>query len=329
MDQSLYLECSAGVSGDMLVAALLDAGASQEELMRVLDSLPVQGFTIEISRVKKSGLDACDFNVMLDAEHDGHDHDMEYLYGHLDGAATATNEASAAESVGHAHAYVHTNTHGSEHIHTCGTEHEYVHEHEHVVEHNHEHTHSHEHTAEHSHIHAQSHEHRGLPEILNIIEASCATRGAKAIACRTFEILAQAEAKAHGVSVEEVHFHEVGAVDSIVDIIAASVCLDNLSPQNVYVPKLCEGQGSVRCQHGILPVPVPAVTNIVQACGIPLSIINVQGELVTPTGAAFAAAVRTKAQLPKAFTIKRTGLGAGKRTYPETSGILRAFMIES
>ena len=315
MDQSLYLECSAGVSGDMLVAALLDAGASQEELMRVLDSLPVQGFTIGISRVKKSGLDACDFNVMLDAEHNGHDHDMEYLYGHLVGAATATNEASAAESVGHAHAYVHTNTHGSEHIHTCGTEHEYVHEHEHVVERNHEHAHS--------------HEHRGLAEILNIIEASCATRGAKAIACRTFEILAQAEAKAHGVSVEEVHFHEVGAVDSIVDIIAASVCLDNLSPQNVYVPKLCEGQGSVRCQHGILPVPVPAVTNIVQACGIPLSIINVHGELVTPTGAAFVAAVRTKAQLPETFTITRVGLGAGKRTYPETSGILRSFMIES
>jgi pyridinium-3,5-bisthiocarboxylic acid mononucleotide nickel chelatase len=306
MEQSLYLECSAGVSGDMLVAALLDAGASQEELMRVLDNLPIQGFSIEITRVKKSGLDACDFNVVLDAEHDGRDHDMEYLYGHLD---TAVNEVAAAENVEHEHAHVH----GTEHIHTCVTEREHVAER----------------AAEHSRAHAHSHEHRGLPEILNIIEASCATQGAKTIARRTFEILAQAEAKAHGVPVEEVHFHEVGAVDSIVDIIAASVCLDNLAPQNVYVPKLCEGQGSVRCQHGILPVPVPAVANIAQACGIPLSIINVQGELVTPTGAAFAAAVRTKAQLPKAFTIKRTGLGAGKRTYPETSGLLRAFMIES
>ena len=302
MEQSLYLECSAGVSGDMLVAALLDVGASQEELMRVLNNLPVQGFTIEISRVKKSGLDACDFNVMLDAEHDGHDHDMEYLYGHT-----------------HAH------THSGEHIYACGAEHE------HVAERNHEHSieYNHAYAAEHNHTHEPSHEHRGLAEIFAIINASNATSGAKAIARRTFEILAQAEAKAHGVSVEEVHFHEVGAVDSIVDIIAAAVCLDNLAPRNVYVPKLCEGQGSVRCQHGILPVPVPAVTNIVQACGIPLNIINVQGELVTPTGAAFAAAVRTKAQLPKAFTIKRIGLGAGKRTYPETSGILRAFMIES
>ena len=322
MEQSLYLECSAGVSGDMLVAALLDAGASQEELMRVLNNLPVQGFSIEISRVKKSGLDACDFNVVLDVEHDGHDHDMEYLYGHLGGAAAA-NEAAAAKNGEHGHTHAHT--HSGEHIHACGAEHE------HVAERNHEHSieHNHAYAAEHNHTHEHSYEHRGLAEIFAIINASNATSGAKAIAHRTFEILAQAEAKAHGVSVEEVHFHEVGAVDSIVDIIAAAVCLDNLAPQNVYVPKLCEGQGSVRCQHGILPVPVPAVTNIVQACGIPLSIINVQGELVTPTGAAFAAAVRTKAQLPKAFTIKRTGLGAGKRTYPETSGILRAFMIES
>ena len=309
--KTLYLDCASGISGDMMAAALLDLGADAEVLQKGLESLPLDGWQTRVSYVTKSGLRACDFEVILDQ--DNHDHDMEYLYGHLDGAATATNEASAAESVGHAHAYVHTNTHGSEHIHTCGTEHEYVHEHEHVVERNHEHAHS--------------HEHRGLAEILNIIEASCATRGAKAIACRTFEILAQAEAKAHGVSVEEVHFHEVGAVDSIVDIIAASVCLDNLSPQNVYVPKLCEGQGSVRCQHGILPVPVPAVTNIVQACGIPLSIINVHGELVTPTGAAFVAAVRTKAQLPETFTITRVGLGAGKRTYPETSGLLRAFVI--
>jgi pyridinium-3,5-bisthiocarboxylic acid mononucleotide nickel chelatase len=318
MEQSLYLECSAGVSGDMLVAALLDAGASQEELMCVLDSLPVQGFSIETTRVKKSGLDVCDFNVVLDAEHDGHDHDMEYLYGHLGGAA-AVNEVAAAENA----EYGHVHARGSEHIHTCGAGHEHVNEHKHVAERAAEHNH------EHANTHAHSHEHRGLHEILAIIEASCATHGAKTIARRTFEILAQAEAKAHGVSVEEVHFHEVGAVDSIVDIIAASVCLDNLTPQNVYVPKLCEGHGSVRCQHGILPVPVPAVANIAQACSIPLSIINVQGELVTPTGAAFTAAVRTKAQLPKAFTIKRTGLGAGKRTYPETSGLLRAFVIES
>lgn len=122
------------------------------------------------------------------------------------------------------------------------------------------------------------------------------------------------------------HFHEVGAVDSIVDILSVAVCLDNLGITEVIVPVLCEGMGTVRCQHGILPVPVPAVTHIVQQCGLNLRITPVQGELVTPTGAAIVAAVRTSCKLPETFAIEKTGIGAGKRTY-ECPGILRAMLI--
>ena len=93
-----------------------------------------------------------------------------------------------------------------------------------------------------------------------------------------------AEAKAHGVPLDQVHFHEVGAVDSIVDIVAAAVCLDNLAPDEVIVTGLSEGSGFVRCQHGMIPVPVPAVLNIVQAHGLTLVPTGIQGELVTPTG---------------------------------------------
>ena len=143
---------------------------------------------------------------------------------------------------------------------------------------------------------------------------------------KIFQILARAEAKAHNVPVEEVHFHEVGAVDSIVDILSVAVCLDNLGITEVIVPVLCEGMGTVRCQHGILPVPVPAVTHIVQQCGLNLRITPVQGELVTPTGAAIVAAVRTSCKLPETFAIEKTGIGAGKRTY-ECPGILRAMLI--
>lgn len=121
----------------------------------------------------------------------------------------------------------------------------------------------HGHGAVHSHSHKGSHEHRGMKEILHIIENGAMTQGAKAIAKRIFGILAQAEAKAHGVPLEEVHFHEVGAVDSIVDIISVAVCLDNLGITECIVPVLYEGCGTIRCQHGILPVPVPAVANIV------------------------------------------------------------------
>lgn len=284
MGHTLYLECNSGISGDMTVAALLDLGADEKVLRRVLNSVPVSGFEVEISRVKKAGLDVCDFNVKLDDEHENHDHDMEYLHGH-------------------------------EHVHHHG-EHTHSHENGH---HHHEHSHSHE--------HARHHEHRGLPEVQKIIQSTDMSEKAKATALRIFEILARAEAKAHGVQIENVHFHEVGAVDSIVDITAAAVCLDNLDITEVVIPCLCEGRGTVRCQHGILPIPVPAVANIVQMNGLQLQITDVYGELVTPTGAAIAAAVKTKDKLPEKFTIINTGMGGGKREY-ERPSILRAMLIQ-
>lgn len=279
MSKTLYLECYSGISGDMTVAALLDLGADREVLKESLKSLPVGGFRTEITRVKKSGLDACDFSVIL--EQDNHDHDMEYLHG------------SEKSYTGH-------------------------HEHSHEVnhEHHHGHTHSHEHP----------HEHRGMKEITEIIQKSEMTVRAKKMAMRVFGILAQAESKAHGVPVEEVHFHEVGAVDSIVDIAAIAICMDNLDISKVIVPVLYEGTGFIRCQHGQIPVPVPAVTHIAETHKLKLKITDIQGELVTPTGAAVVAAFRTSDRLPEDFTVLKTGIGAGKRQY-RCPGILRAMLI--
>lgn len=279
MSKTLYLECYSGISGDMTVAALLDLGADREVLKESLKSLPVGGFRTEITRVKKSGLDACDFSVIL--EQDNHDHDMEYLHG------------SEKSYTGH-----------------------YEHSHEVNHEHHHGHTHSHEHP----------YEHRGMKEITEIIQKSEMTVRAKKMAMRVFDILAQAESKAHGVPVEEVHFHEVGAVDSIVDIAAIAICMDNLDISNVIVPVLYEGTGFIRCQHGQIPVPVPAVTHIAETHKLKLKITDIQGELVTPTGAAVVAAFRTSDRLPEDFTILKTGIGAGKRQY-RCPGILRAMLI--
>lgn len=151
---------------------------------------------------------------------------------------------------------------------------------------------------------------------------------AREIALRTFTIVAEAESKAHGLPIDQVHFHEVGAIDSIVDIVAAAVCLDDLDITEVIVPSLAEGTGTVRCQHGVLPVPVPAVLNIAAAHHLPLRIQqNRKGELVTPTGAAFVAAVMTSQWLPETFVPVKVGLGAGKRAY-EIPSILRAMLIE-
>ena len=209
------------------------------------------------------------------------------------------------------------------------------HENNHFYDHNHahedeaEHFHSHEHNHAHGAGSAQDHhhhEHRGIKEITYIIEHSAMTENAKKIALRIFEILAEAESKAHNVPVDQVHFHEVGAVDSIVDIVSVAVCLDDLDITEVIVPVLCEGRGTVRCQHGILPIPVPAVANIVSANHLRLKMTEVEGELVTPTGAAIVAAVKTKDKLPETFEIQKIGIGAGKRQY-ECPGILRAMII--
>ena len=307
MGKTLYLECYSGISGDMTVAALLDLGADRGVLDKALYSLPMSGFRTQISRVKKSGLDACDFNVIL--EHDNHDHDMEYLHGH-------EHEME--------HHYNHEHAHSAEY-------HHHDHEHTHAAEHpDHEQSHTHEHSREHSHTHEHTHphEHRGMREITEIIQGSAMTDRAKKMALHVFDILAHAESKAHGVNVEEVHFHEVGAIDSIVDIAAIAVCMDNLDITDVIVPVLYEGTGFIRCQHGQIPVPVPAVAHIAEDHHLKLKITDIQGELVTPTGAAVVAAFRTSEKLPEDFSILKSGLGAGKREY-RCPGILRAMLIQT
>ena len=395
MGKTLYLETSSGISGDMFVAAMIDLGADPETLERALNSIPADGFMVEISSVKKSGIACCDFNVILDAAHENHDHDMAYLYGPAPVSSAAPQEEAhhchchedeeahhchchEDEEVPHCHCHEdeeahHCHCHEDEEAHHCHchedeevphchchedeeAHHCHCHEDEeahhcHCHEdeeahhcHCHEdeeahHCHCHEdeeahhchgHGGEESHHHHEHHHHHGrhLAEILGIIDATDMTDSAKALAGKMFHIVAEAESLAHHMPLEEVHFHEVGAIDSIVDIIAAAVTFDSLGITDVIIPCLTEGRGTVRCQHGVLPVPVPATMNIIEAYDMPLTIMAAKGEYVTPTGAAIAAAICTTHQLPKAFRIVRTGLGAGKRDYTERTNILRAYLIE-
>lgn len=290
MGTTLYLDCASGISGDMTVAALLDLGLDASALQDALATLPVGGFRTVVSRVNKHGLDACDFDVVLDADLDNHDHDMDYLYDHLRAAGLGAKTG----------------------------------EHEHVHEHAHDSGHVHDHAHDSGHHH---HHHRGLAEVLSIVDGSALPDGAKAIARRVFQALAEAEAKAHGATPQTVMFHEVGAVDSIVDVAAAAWCLDALGVTDVVVPSLSEGRGTVRCAHGVMPIPVPAVANLVAAHGIDLVPAGVPYELVTPTGAAIVAACRTAVELPARYRVLRIGTGAGKRAYEGVSGTLRAMLI--
>lgn len=298
MDKKLYLDCGSGISGDMFVAAMIDLGADPDALEKALDSLPADGFFVEISRVKKAGIDCCDFHVHLDDDCENHDHDMDYLYGNLTLAAGSGCSCHEEPDREEHHCHCHEEGHDGEAHHCCrqGKDHHYT--------------------------------HRGLAEILPMIDACDMTETAKALARKIFRIIGEAEAKAHDLPLDKVHFHEVGALDSIVDVVAAAVTFDSLHIKEVIVPKLTEGTGTVRCRHGVMPVPVPATVNIVSAYKIPMELTGAKGEYVTPTGAAIAAAISTSHQLPPSFVIKKAGLGAGKRAYTDRSGILRAFLIQ-
>ena len=277
MPNKLYLECYSGISGDMTVAALLDLGADQQVLLEGLESLNLPGYQLKIGRVKKNGIDACDFDVILDEPEHHHDH-------------------------------------------------EHGHDHDHDHEHHHDHDHEHHHDHDHEHHHDHDHVHRNIGDIFAIIDQSKISDRAKQTAKDIFRIIAAAESKAHGIAEDQVHFHEVGAVDSIVDIVSAAICLDNLDITEAVVSDLYEGCGYVHCQHGLMPVPVPAVVNIAADNALRLRLTQTRGEMITPTGAAIAAYLSKGGKLPESFVIEKIGLGAGKKDFA-TANILRAFLI--
>ena len=252
--KTLYLECYSGISGDMTVAALLDLGATEENLRKTLEKLKVDGYEIKIGRVQKNGLAACDFNVILESE-------------------------------------------------------------KHDAERQHAHDHHHEH----------HHQNRTWRDIERLLDEADLNPRVLELSKKMFGIVAEAEGKVHGRPAEEVHFHEVGAVDSIVDIVSVAACLEELGVEKILVSELWEGQGHVHCQHGMLPVPVPAVLQIAADCGLRLRQTEQQGEMVTPTGAAIAALGEQRK--PENFAVKRIGLGAGKKEFPGAN-VLRAMLIE-
>ena len=227
----------------------------------------------------------------------------------LEGVHVHVEHASSYSIAGLSFA-VHVHGHDADHVHS--------HEEGYVDHHHHEHGHHH-------------HEHRHLSEVYEILDraanAGAVTPRALETAKKIFRIIAEAEAKAHGVPVEEVHFHEVGAVDSIVDILAVAVLADDLGIENCIVTGLNEGSGFVETQHGQLPIPVPAVAHIAEAAGIALHITETKGEMVTPTGAGIVAALRTSESLPAGYKILKSGIGLGKRDFGRAN-FLRAQIIE-
>lgn len=211
--------------------------------------------------------------------------------------------------------------HGHDH------EHDHEHEHEHHTHHDHGgHDHTHEHGAHEEPEHGHSHPHRGLKEIREIVEKSALSQRVKERSMRMFDLIARAEGKVHGKDPEEVHFHEVGAVDSIVDIVAAAAAIEYLAPDKIlsFPPEL--GGGFVRCAHGKIPVPAPATVEILS--GVESRRGAVQKETTTPTGAAILKANVHEFVETSAYKVSRTGYGVGSRD-TEIPNVLRVFLAEA
>lgn len=311
---TLYLEPFSGLSGDMLNALLLDLGADRKHLEEALKTISLDGYHLHVDRIAKSSIWGTDFDVHMehgekdhgiagDFDHHHHDHEHEHHHEH-------------DHHHHHEHEHAHSHTH-EEHTHAHTHSHEHTHEHSH--EHDHDHHHEHEHTHDgHSHEHTHSHHHhgevRGLKEIETIILSSGTSDFVKEKSLEVFRDIAQAEANVHQMPVEEIHFHEVGATDSIIDIMSFFILWETLDIDAVYSTAVTEGSGTITVAHGVMPVPVPAVMQLRLGTSIPFSQdFDIHTELVTPTGLALFKAIRPVFAQPSNLTATKVGYGFGKR----------------
>ncbi|WP_314073657.1 nickel pincer cofactor biosynthesis protein LarC [uncultured Granulicatella sp.] len=303
---TLYLEPFSGLSGDMLNALLLDLGADRKHLEEALKTLSLDGYHLHVDRIAKSSIWGTDFDVHM--EHGEKDHGIagDFDHHHHD----------------HHHEHEHTHEHAHSHAHEEHThaheEHTHAHTHEHSQPHDHHHDHEHTHDG-HSHKHTHSHHHhhgevRGLKEIETIILSSGVSDFVKEKSLEVFRDIAQAEANVHQMPVEEIHFHEVGATDSIIDIMSFFILWETLDIDTVYSTAVTEGSGTITVAHGVMPVPVPAVMQLRLGTAIPFSQdFDIHTELVTPTGLALFKAIRPVFAQPSNLTATKVGYGFGKR----------------
>jgi uncharacterized protein (DUF111 family) len=279
-----YLDCFSGMSGDMFLGALIDAGLSPEVLEKTVTALNL-GARLEISRVNRGGITATKVDVWVNGEkegpsgsgahshsHEGHDHD----HGH-DAAHAHPHESAPASS-------------------RTGV------------------------PAPHSHG-------RSLKEIRGIIGRAAISESAKQTALKIFDAIGAAEAKIHNNEIESVHFHEVGAVDAIVDILCASVGATALGVDEFVCSPLNVGGGTVKCAHGVFPVPAPATVEILH--GAPVYSSGIQAELLTPTGAAIVKTLATRFGAFPEMKIEKSGYGAGTRDFSGNPNVVRLVIGES
>jgi len=285
--KTLYFDCFSGISGDMTIGALLDAGGDFSHLEKELKKLHIdEEYTLKTKKINKNGITATKFDVILTHDEAGHSH--------------STSEADES---------THTHEHGG---------HSHPHSHE---------EHSHDgHTHHHPHEHEHDHHDRTYRDIVKLIEESELTEKVKDMSLRIFKKIGVAEGKIHGLELDKVHFHEVGAVDSIIDIIGAAILIEQLEIDKIKSAYVPTGSGHIHIAHGVYPIPAPATLEILT--GVPLAESELKAELTTPTGAAFAAVLVDEFCSFPAMKVEQIGYGAGTKSFPNHPNVLRVVIGE-
>ncbi|MFJ7469980.1 LarC family nickel insertion protein [Peribacillus frigoritolerans] len=292
--RTLYFDCFSGISGDMVIGALIDAGADPVQMEEELKKLNIEEeYNLSWGKVVKNGITSIKFNVIL----------------------TSKSE----QTLQHSHSHGHEHSHSHEHEHSHGHEHEHSHGHEHEHSHGHEHNHSH---VPHSH-----HGSRTYKQIVEAINEANFNESVTNMSLAIFKKIGEAEGHIHGLPLDKVHFHEVGAVDSIIDIIGAAILIDQLGIESVQSSAIPTGSGHIHIDHGIYPVPAPATLEILK--GVPIASNDIRSELATPTGAAIAAVLAETFGSPPAMTVESIGYGAGTKTFENHPNVLRVIIGET
>lgn len=290
--KTLYFDCFSGISGDMVLGALIDAGADPAILVKELKKLQMEDeYRLEWKKIVKNGITSTKFDVVLmnGSEHE-HDH----------------------------HEHLHDHEHNHEHHHHDGHDHDHVH-----VHHHHD---GHEDNHEHEHHHHEGHHHRSYQDIVKLIENAGFSDQVRETSLKIFKRIGEAEGKIHGIPLEQVHFHEVGAVDSIIDIIGAAILIHQLDISVVKSSAIPVGTGKIHIAHGIYPVPAPATLEILK--GVPIERSDIRAELTTPTGAAIISVLAEEFGPIPSMKVQSIGYGAGTKTFSSHPNVIRVIIGE-
>lgn len=311
--KTLYLECNMGAAGDMLSAALFELLQDKEDFIRTMNHIGLEGVVFEPEKSVKCGITGTHMSVRIHGEEEtaGHDHYHDHDHHH--------------DEHDHDHDHEHDDHHHDEHGHNHDERdhHHDDYDHEHDDHHHDEHAHDH---GEHHHHDEHRHHHASLEHIHHVIEHLDLPEQVKKDACAVYDKIAQAESHAHDKPVDQIHFHEVGTMDAVADVVCCCYLIYLLKAERIIASPINVGYGQVHCAHGILPVPAPATAFLLK--DIPTYAGSIEGEMCTPSGAALLAHFASAYQEQPVMRVQAVGYGMGSKDFSQANCV-RAFLGET